>query len=107
LNFLKLFSELNERAIITSSKSDFWWGAQNMMDPAATTNQQIYNNNKHSITADNINKNLKKQRPKSALISTKTEEILFKLTKDQQNKPVVERGLVRERAKVFLFKLFF
>ena len=77
---------------ITASKSEFWFG----------TPISLKEEPRHSITTENIHK---KVRPKSALISTHhhAAEIQNKISVPKiegYKRPVVEHGLVKQRAKV-------
>ena len=94
------------KTAIKYSKSEFWYGQQQA--------QQTLSRNsavpKHSATTENINK---KDRPRSATVeaseryaniarfSTPAPRVsIFEYDLNRFKKPVVERGLVRERAQV-------
>ena len=99
INSERKSSTITKQAI-TVSKSEFWYGTPIKDDSS------IIMEPKHSITDGNIHK---KARPKSAIITTiptsNTNELSNKYATnkiDGYKRPVVEYGLVKQRAKVSL-----
>ena len=83
-------SSTTHQNAITASKSEFWYG----------TPISLKEEPRHSITTENIHK---KVRPKSALISASAAEVQNKISVPKiegYKRPVVEHGLVKQRAKV-------
>ena len=104
------------KSAIKYSKSEFWYGQQ---AHPLSKNSIAYSQPKHSVTAENINK---RDRPKSAQVERSSEKELsiprfstpaakqsFQgvFEYDRYKRPIVERGLVMERAKVRFFLIFF
>ena len=89
-------SSTTHQNAITASKSEFWYG----------TPISLKEEPRHSITTENIHK---KVRPKSALISASAAEVQNKIYVPKiegYKRPVVEHGLVKQRAKVRNLKRF-
>ena len=98
------------KSAIKYSKSEFWYGQQ--VHPLSK-NTIGYSQPKHSVTSENINK---RDRPKSAQVERSSDKELsiprfstpaakhsgFQgiFEYDRFKRPIVERGLVMERAKV-------
>ena len=83
-------SSTTHQNAITASKSEFWYG----------TPISLKEEPRHSITTENIHK---KVRPRSALISASAAEVQNKISVPKiegYKRPVVEHGLVKQRAKV-------
>ena len=101
------FSFSESKPVITASKSEFWYGAQNKIDSVHKINHStsLIAAPKQAMTAAENNKC--NTRPRSANIpryygSNREDVSLVKVGSIDAcyKKPIVEYGLVKERAKV-------